>query len=99
MTKKHFEHAAAMVRAILENHWTHEAPSWAITSEAGEADSEYGVYDVGVYDTDTERNASYTRAVQTAEAFVKLFAEFNPRFDTARFLRACGFTVGNNAQF
>ena len=33
---------------------------------------------------------SYTRAVQTAEAFLMLFKEYNPRFDEQRFLVACG---------
>jgi hypothetical protein len=33
---------------------------------------------------------SYTRAVQTAEAFLFLFKEYNPRFDEQRFLVACG---------
>lgn len=32
----------------------------------------------------------YGRAVQTAEAFCILFANANPRFDTNRFLIACG---------
>ncbi len=32
----------------------------------------------------------YGRAVQTAEAFIVLALEFNPRFDTNRFLIACG---------
>jgi len=30
------------------------------------------------------------RPVQTAEVFIKLFAEDNPRFDQSRFLYACG---------
>ena len=33
---------------------------------------------------------AYGRAVQTAEAFIVLATEFNPRFDTNRFLIACG---------
>ena len=32
----------------------------------------------------------YVRAVQTAEAFLLLFKEYNPRFDEQRFLIACG---------
>ena len=32
----------------------------------------------------------YWRAVQTAEAFIALFSEWNPRFNTQRFLVACG---------
>ena len=31
-----------------------------------------------------------TRAVQTAEAFLMLFKEYNPRFDEQRFLQAAG---------
>ena len=34
--------------------------------------------------------SSYQRAVQTAEAFIVLAREFNPRFDAQRFLIACG---------
>ena len=30
------------------------------------------------------------RATHTAEAFITLFSEWNPRFDTQRFLVACG---------
>ena len=30
------------------------------------------------------------RAIQTAEAFIALATEYNPRFDTHRFLVACG---------
>src|ERR1035437_863746 len=33
---------------------------------------------------------SKARAVQTAEAFLQLFKEYNPRFDQQRFLMACG---------
>ncbi len=33
---------------------------------------------------------NYTRAVQTAEAMMLLFCQFNPKFDKARFLKACG---------
>jgi phosphoenolpyruvate carboxylase len=33
---------------------------------------------------------SYSRAVYTAEAFIIFFQAFNPRFDTSRFLIACG---------
>ncbi len=32
----------------------------------------------------------YTRAVQTAEAYIMLFKQFNPRFDQDKFLVACG---------
>lgn len=31
-----------------------------------------------------------------AEALATLFAEMNPRFDRARFLRACGATTESN---
>ena len=36
-----------------------------------------------------------TRAVQTAEAFLQLFKEYNPRFDERRFLSACGLLKDN----
>jgi hypothetical protein len=35
-------------------------------------------------------DACYIRAVWTAEAFIMLFQQHNPRFDTQRFLIACG---------
>ncbi len=33
---------------------------------------------------------TYTRAVQTAEAYIHLFRQYDPRFDSKRFLIACG---------
>lgn len=83
-TRNEFEQAAAQVAAILAGHWTFEAPDWAIST----ADS--GLYDPGVYDEATERNARYTRAVWTAEAYILLFSNANARFDRAIFLHACG---------
>ena len=75
MTKKHFERAAEIVKAILEGHWTTELPNWAPSyCLQGNA---HDIYDP-------------TRAVQTAEAFLLLFKEYNPRFDQQRFLVACG---------
>lgn len=35
-------------------------------------------------------DANDVRAVWTAEAFILLFQQFNPRFDEQRFLQACG---------
>lgn len=77
MSKKHFVVAAGIVRAILDGHWTDDTPTWAnprALSIAFVAGDDSG----------------YTRAVQTAEAFIKLFHEFNPLFDETRFLVACG---------
>jgi hypothetical protein len=82
MTKKHFEHAAEMVRAILEGHWTGESPAWSPIKWGPEY--EVDAYDLGNIDRDV------VRAVQTAEAFIILAKEFNPRFDESRFLIACG---------
>jgi hypothetical protein len=65
------------VRAILDGHWTNEPPAWA--------NSFYSA----PYLTDSSEE-SYTRAVQTAEAFIVLFTEWNSRFDRDRFLIACG---------
>jgi hypothetical protein len=70
MTKKHFDTAAAMVRAIADGHWTTDPPSWANVLRCSETDD-------------------YSRAVQTAEAFILLFREFNAQFDDRRFLIAC----------
>lgn len=79
MTKKHFEHAAAIVRAILAGEWTNEPPTWA---------------DNEPYEAHDSIIDNSTRAVQTAEVFIYLFLEYNPRFNRARFLRACGFEAG-----
>lgn len=37
--------------------------------------------------------SSFERAVWTAEAYILLFKQFNPRFDADRFLRACGLVA------
>lgn len=39
---------------------------------------------------DIDETTAVTRAVQTAEAFIMLASEDNPRFDRTRFLIACG---------
>lgn len=75
MTKKHFERAAEMVKSIRDGNWTNEPPSWA------DGDRAY---------TPRHNDLAYRRAVQTAEAFLQLFNEYNPRFDEQRFLVACG---------
>lgn len=71
-----------MVRAILAGDWTFDPPDWA--------DSERFDASAAEYDHDSELSARYTRAVQTAEAFIILSQAFNPAFDSARFLQACG---------
>lgn len=73
----HFIRAAELVAAILHGTWTHEFPPWADAK-----------LNISAEDGDTD----YTRAVWTAEAFILLFTAYNPRFDSTRFLRACGFT-------
>lgn len=78
MTKKHFIDAAAIVRNILNGEWTSDLPPWAKRA---------GAVDALMFDEDA---MSYTRAVWTAEAFIMLFTSHNPRFDTQRFLIACG---------
>ncbi len=85
ITKMHFQHAAEMVAAIKLGTWTHTFPLWA--SEA------FNMTPIEV-STEEDGNLStdYTRAVWTAEAFILLFSHFNPRFDSKRFLKACGFT-------
>lgn len=80
MTKKHFIDAAAIVRNIVEGNWTEETPSWANRDTIANIDYLYA----------EPMDTAYLRAVQTAEAFVMLFTQHNPRFDTNRFLIACG---------
>ena len=77
MTKVHFIRAAEMVRAIRDGHWTNEWPDWADRTYTNRLQSVY-------------EDNFYTRAVATAEAFIILFREFNPRFNQERFLVACG---------
>lgn len=79
MTRKHFELAAAMIRAIAAEEWTFDPPPWA--------DDRY------LEPLNPSSDAHYTRAVQTSEAFVILFERFNPRFNRRRFLEECGLTV------
>jgi hypothetical protein len=74
VSRNEMEHAASMVRAIANGDWTDEAPSWSDASN---------VYPAPIC-------PEYTRAVQTAEAFILFFQAFNPRFDQQRFLQACG---------
>ena len=76
MQKRHFERMAEMVRFILTGHWTMEFPPWADESQNCIAWH--------------AEDGPYTRAVWTAEAFIKLAADYNPRFDRTRFLQACG---------
>lgn len=82
MTKKHFITAANIVQNIAEGNWTMNSPSWA--------NEGLGAFGDALYDDDTEQLYRYTRAVQTAEAFIHLFASDNPRFDQVGFLYACG---------
>ena len=83
MTKMHFTRAAELVNNIRQGAWTHEPPAWV--------DGER--YD-GMPYSDIE-TADYTRAVQTAEAFIILFREYNPRFNEQKFLKACGLGDSN----
>ena len=82
MTRKHFIAAAEIVRNIRNGQWTEDAPTWA-------SDGYAPPFEVS---SASHGNVSfaYTRAVQTAEVFIVLFQSFNPRFDQARFLVACG---------
>ena len=85
MQKRHFQHAADMVKAILNSQWTSELPSWA-PDGAGES-----------FETCNDEHGNvmpcYVRAVWTAEALIKLFREWNPLFDEHRFLVACGLAA------
>ncbi len=86
MTKRHFVRAAKLVNSIRTGEWTHDAPDWV---EDTPDDDDEPLYDAAWGDIES---IDYTRAVQTAEAFILLFREFNPRFDRDEFLRACGLT-------
>lgn len=81
MTKMHFTRAAEMVHAIVDGHWTSELPDFAN-------------YRSGRIETDSATMGNvcqpYVRAVWTAEAFIILFREYNPRFNEQKFLKACG---------
>ena len=76
MTKKHFEHAAKIVSAILAGEWTNDLPDWADVAKTMPIAEDV--------------TSDYLRAMWTAEAFILLFAADNTRFDRARFLFACG---------
>lgn len=82
ITKRHFQQAADIVRAILDHEWTSELPDWA----------EYQNREPFTFlgDEGEPWNPDYLRAVWTAEAFILLFSRNNDRFDRGRFLRACG---------
>ena len=80
MTKKHFIAAANLVSSIRKGEWTNEPPAFA----------NHNCY-VPAW-TEQDKDDIYTRAIQTAEAFIILFRSFNPRFDDKSFLKACGFT-------
>jgi hypothetical protein len=84
MTKMHFQRAAEVVNAIREGKWYHGLPDWA--------DQRLGVECAIELSTEVDGNISvdYVRAVWTAEAFIILFKEYNPRFNEAKFLKACG---------
>ena len=74
MTKQHFIRAAQLVRSIRDGNWTNDFPAWFDRRDVGQS-----------FIVTAEH-----RAVMTAEAFIALFSEFNPRFDRTRFLVACG---------
>lgn len=82
ISKQHFIRAAQIVDNIRQGHWTNEPPTWA----TGKPDHDTKMTLVLAWDDPTPRQ----RAIQTAEAFIALFGEWNPRFDTQRFLVACG---------
>lgn len=84
MTKQHFSQAASMVNAILNGEWTNIPPEWANADD---------MLEWHMTTNHTEWNGDYTRAVQTAEAFILLFQRDNPRFDQQRFLQACGLVA------
>lgn len=92
MMNHSFERAARLVKSIVDGKWTHEPPSWVPEERIyGTPESEESPTCTGVYEgapTDPE-SVDYTRAVQTAEAFIIFFTTFSPRFDRAHFLYTC----------
>lgn len=74
---KIIRHAALMVRNIAAGEWTNVPPSWA------------DYHRIVVFSGEMEPDEAYTRAVQTAEAFILLFMRFDPTFNEQAFLRAC----------
>ena len=91
MTKRHFIAAAEQVRAILNGDWTSELPTWALEETCGQA--MLGIYLDAVEVSSAERgnlDIHFVRAVWTAEAYILLFREWNPRFNVHTFLVACG---------
>jgi hypothetical protein len=66
---------ASIVRSILDGEWTNDSPEWSNRWD---------------YNDGANTITPYARAVQTAEAFIHLAEQWNPRFDADRFLVACG---------
>jgi hypothetical protein len=76
-------HAASIVRAMLNGAWTNDFPEWASQARNTSADEMLETVD-----------ARYTRAVQTAEAFMLLLRAADPTFNEQAFLRACKLKKG-----
>ena len=68
MTKKHFQRMAEIVHAILDGDWTNERPQWADRTSGSLDGKKLSLYD-GAWSF-AENSMRYTRAVQTAEAFI-----------------------------
>lgn len=85
MNKRHFEHMAAIVKAIHDGKWSHTQPEWVGPTDRSdewrtlEISDELGNLDINI-----------VRAIMTAEAFINLASQWNPLFDRTRFLYACG---------
>lgn len=88
MTKRHFIVAAEQVKAILSGEWTNDLPDWALQRDWT------AFSPLGRIEIDTENGGNVDvyvlRAIWTAEAYICLFKQFNPRFNVDRFLIACG---------
>lgn len=82
--KRHYESAAEIVSNILDGSWVNDAPRWATRRD------EDGTLLYDGQPSFSDASMAYTRAVQTAEAFISLFSEDNPLFSVSRFLKACG---------
>lgn len=79
MTKQHFEQVAEMFRTNRPS--TDRDGLWSDRHSATENAREEGRLDGALFQWET-----------CVEDFASVAAQWNPRFDRARFLKACGYT-------
>lgn len=79
-SRSDYEFAAGIVSAIRTGGWTPDPPTWADNTR-------FVTTDMLI---DNNIDTAYTRAVQTAEAFILFFQSGDALFDVRSFLVACG---------